>query len=200
MASLLFSFYIARISQDATWVSFAAIHRMNLFCPYLESYKGFKTRYVKVLPVKDAPLTMDGEPIPWYWHMPNQVEGMPIDVPAETAIAKEVPPRAEAISERAPLVSTDQGTIAVVAIIDSSTPMATESAGQMAHSTNSRKGDSNAVVGPSEIGSLWGLRLDPSSLKLGMKLDARDCELHFLVAQRIRSKCRRPHASERQPL
>ncbi|RDY00445.1 hypothetical protein CR513_16373, partial [Mucuna pruriens] len=49
-APLLSSFYTVRISQGATWMSLAAMHHMNLFCPYLESYKGFKTRYVKVLP------------------------------------------------------------------------------------------------------------------------------------------------------
>ncbi|RDX64125.1 hypothetical protein CR513_57353, partial [Mucuna pruriens] len=32
-----------------------AMHRMNLFLPYLESYKGSKTHYVKMLPMKDAP-------------------------------------------------------------------------------------------------------------------------------------------------
>ncbi|RDX90028.1 hypothetical protein CR513_28154, partial [Mucuna pruriens] len=56
---------LKQITQGATWVSLMTMHRMNLFCPYLESYKGFKTRYVKVLPMKDAPLIMNGEPIPW---------------------------------------------------------------------------------------------------------------------------------------
>ncbi|RDX85577.1 hypothetical protein CR513_33216, partial [Mucuna pruriens] len=64
--SLPIDFFYTEISQGATWVSLATMHHMNLFRPYLESYKGFKTRYVKVLPMKDAPLTMDGEPIPWY--------------------------------------------------------------------------------------------------------------------------------------
>ncbi|RDY02818.1 hypothetical protein CR513_13680, partial [Mucuna pruriens] len=39
---------------------------MNLFRPYLESYKGFKTRYLKVLLVKDAPFV----------RLPNKVKGL----------------------------------------------------------------------------------------------------------------------------
>ncbi|RDY05203.1 hypothetical protein CR513_10986, partial [Mucuna pruriens] len=39
--------------KGATWVSLAVIHRMNLFWSYLESFKGFETRYVKGLSSKD---------------------------------------------------------------------------------------------------------------------------------------------------
>ncbi|RDY04946.1 hypothetical protein CR513_11264, partial [Mucuna pruriens] len=47
---------------------------MNLFNPYATSYKGFKNRFVKVLPVKDAPFAMDEQPIPLYWRFPNKVK------------------------------------------------------------------------------------------------------------------------------
>ncbi|RDY02534.1 hypothetical protein CR513_14005, partial [Mucuna pruriens] len=60
-------------------VSLAVMHRMNLFRPYLESYKGFKTHYIKIVPIKGASLTMDGKPIPWYWHIPNQVQGLSLE-------------------------------------------------------------------------------------------------------------------------
>ncbi|RDX57901.1 hypothetical protein CR513_62823, partial [Mucuna pruriens] len=73
------------------------MHRMNLFFPYLDSYKGFKTRYVKVLPVKDTPLTMDGEPIPWYWRLPNRVQGLSskdlnVDDKVRLGILNQLPP------------------------------------------------------------------------------------------------------------
>ncbi|RDY07507.1 hypothetical protein CR513_08369, partial [Mucuna pruriens] len=34
------------------------------------------TWYVKVLLMGDASFTMDGGPIPWYWHLPNRVKGL----------------------------------------------------------------------------------------------------------------------------
>ncbi|RDX73064.1 hypothetical protein CR513_47367, partial [Mucuna pruriens] len=263
--SLLFSFYTARICQGATWVSLVAMHYMNLFCPYLESYKGLKTRYIKIIPIKSASLTMDEESIPWYWHIPNRVQGLSledlnvgdqadynlgaliqrsqviarnapveqVDVPTsplpsspmpvvqQGSILKPIsasPPslglkrkgassphqdgikraktteaspavvlssKVKATSEGASPISIDQRAAAIVTIADSSTPPSVEFAGLVLRSTS--KGDTNTAASASELGvklaasasevdSLWGIRLDSPSLKLGVKLAACDRE------------------------
>ncbi|RDX78196.1 hypothetical protein CR513_41561, partial [Mucuna pruriens] len=59
-APLLFFLLYRPAQPGATWVSLTAMRCMNLFRPYLESYKGFKTHNVKELLVKDAPLTKSG--------------------------------------------------------------------------------------------------------------------------------------------
>ncbi|RDX89434.1 hypothetical protein CR513_28838, partial [Mucuna pruriens] len=93
------------------------MHRMNLFRPYLDSYKGFKTHHVKVLPIKDAPLTMDGEPIPWYWRLPNWVQGLSSkDLNADDKLPrgvnyKEVVAASFAIDPRHYLIGYDLGAL-----------------------------------------------------------------------------------------
>ncbi|RDX67560.1 hypothetical protein CR513_53549, partial [Mucuna pruriens] len=50
-----------------------------LSAPLLFSFytaRGFKVRYVKVLPVRDAAIAMDGNPIPMYWRLPNKIKGL----------------------------------------------------------------------------------------------------------------------------
>ncbi|RDY10832.1 hypothetical protein CR513_04581, partial [Mucuna pruriens] len=266
MTPFLFSFYTAEINQGASWVSFAAKHRMNLFRPYLKSYRGFKNRYVKVVPVKDAPyygrgthllvlayakpgtkssgyhlsamiqqgktaagnksvgLTVDSTPppavsttsimqqklafklVPAPPPLPSPkrkvasspsegevkkakptkailaVEPPLVATPSEImvvdvgGIASEQIREADIILEKVPPIVADQGTSAAIPITDSSTPAPTESIDRVERPTSSGKEDSNTVAGPSGTRSLWGIRLDPPSLRLGVKLDARDHE------------------------
>ncbi|RDX93692.1 hypothetical protein CR513_24001, partial [Mucuna pruriens] len=55
-------------------------HALHEFISPLHGvFQGFKTRYIKIVPIKGASLTMDGEPIPWYLRIPNQVQGMSLE-------------------------------------------------------------------------------------------------------------------------
>ncbi|RDX84794.1 hypothetical protein CR513_34102, partial [Mucuna pruriens] len=260
-APLLFSFYTTQISRGTTWVSLAAMHRMNLFL--LRILQGFEDPIREDTSSEGCPHHYGRGTHPWYWRTPNRglsLGDLNVEDQVSWGILNQLPRGMNCKVVMAASFATDPNSYLIVIIKKSgydlsamihrgrtvvgnksvgltvdSTPPSTVSTmlvvqqklafkpvptppplpsskrkvtsfpreGEVKkakpmeailavepslvaasfeivavdRSTSSIKEDLNTAAGPSEIGSLWGLWLDPPSLRLGVKLGARDREL-----------------------
>ncbi|RDX77238.1 hypothetical protein CR513_42663, partial [Mucuna pruriens] len=68
--------YTTRVEQSVGWVSIAPLPNTSLFTSYTASYKGFKSRFVKIKAVEAGYFCVDPRPLPLYWREPLKFKGL----------------------------------------------------------------------------------------------------------------------------
>ncbi|RDX92462.1 hypothetical protein CR513_25397, partial [Mucuna pruriens] len=74
LALVFLSHYTVRVRKKVDWVSLAPLPNSSLFTAYTASYKGFKSRFVKIKAVNGASFCFDPRPMPLYWRLPLKAQ------------------------------------------------------------------------------------------------------------------------------
>ncbi|RDX81519.1 hypothetical protein CR513_37792, partial [Mucuna pruriens] len=75
-ASVFLSHYTARVGPSVGWVSLTPLPNSGLFTSYTASYKGFKSRFVKIKAAEAGHFCIDPRPLPLYWREPSKFKGL----------------------------------------------------------------------------------------------------------------------------
>ncbi|RDY00191.1 hypothetical protein CR513_16657, partial [Mucuna pruriens] len=75
-ASVFLSHYTMRVSKKVGWVSLAPLPNTSLFSTYTTSYKGFKSRFVKIKAVGGGRFCADPRSLALYWREPLKFKGL----------------------------------------------------------------------------------------------------------------------------
>ncbi|RDY10309.1 hypothetical protein CR513_05176, partial [Mucuna pruriens] len=68
--------YTTRVGQLVSWMSLAPLPNSGLFTSYTASYKGFKSRFVKIKAAEVGCFCLDPRPLPLYWREPPKFKGL----------------------------------------------------------------------------------------------------------------------------
>ncbi|RDY06360.1 hypothetical protein CR513_09664, partial [Mucuna pruriens] len=75
-APVFLSHYTARVGPSVGWVSLTPLPNSGLFTSYTASYKGFKSRFVKIKAAEAGHFCIDPRPLPLYWQEPPKFKGL----------------------------------------------------------------------------------------------------------------------------
>ncbi|RDX84911.1 hypothetical protein CR513_33973, partial [Mucuna pruriens] len=75
-APVFLSHYTTRVGQSLGWVSLIPLPNTGLFTFYTASYKGFKSRFVKIRTSEASHFYIDPRPLPLYWREPPKFKGL----------------------------------------------------------------------------------------------------------------------------
>ncbi|RDY03986.1 hypothetical protein CR513_12360, partial [Mucuna pruriens] len=75
-ALVFLNHYTTRVGQSVGWLSLAPLPNTGLFTSYTASYKGFKSRFVKIKVVEAGCFCVDPRPLPLYWREPPKFKGL----------------------------------------------------------------------------------------------------------------------------
>ncbi|RDX62833.1 hypothetical protein CR513_58795, partial [Mucuna pruriens] len=75
-ALVFLSHYTTRVGQSVGWVSLMPLPNTGLFTSYTASYKGFKSRFVKIQALETSHFCIDSRPLPLYWREPSKFKGL----------------------------------------------------------------------------------------------------------------------------
>ncbi|RDX97067.1 hypothetical protein CR513_20193, partial [Mucuna pruriens] len=78
-APFFLSHYTTRVGQLVGWVSLALLPNIGLFTSYMASYKGFKSRFVKIKATEVGHFCVDRRPLSLYWREPSKFKGLILD-------------------------------------------------------------------------------------------------------------------------
>ncbi|RDX86015.1 hypothetical protein CR513_32691, partial [Mucuna pruriens] len=74
--SIFLSHYTTRVGQSVGWVSLTPLPNTGLFTSYTASYKGFKSRFIKIKAAEVGHFCVDPRPLPLYWREPSKYKGL----------------------------------------------------------------------------------------------------------------------------
>ncbi|RDX93515.1 hypothetical protein CR513_24193, partial [Mucuna pruriens] len=75
-APVFLNHYTTRVDQSVSWVSLTPLPNSGLFTSYTASYKGFKSRFVKIKAAEVGHFCLDPRPLPLYWQEPPKFKGL----------------------------------------------------------------------------------------------------------------------------
>ncbi|RDY10966.1 hypothetical protein CR513_04429, partial [Mucuna pruriens] len=97
-AVVFLNHYTTRVGQSVGWVLLTPLPNTGLFTSYTSSYKGFKSRFVKIKAAEKGHFYVNPRPLPLYWREPSKFKGLvrsqlPLEVKVDLQILDCLPRR-----------------------------------------------------------------------------------------------------------